>query len=580
MKKSIRSKIMLCVMLVVGIAFLASAIGSTGYFLYVLEQHIVLEEEQKQEQVAKQIAYIQNNIMSLARQIVVDDEIQGCMDIQKDEEVIDKLLRASRIKDTLRRYINQQSFIHGVTILLENGASFSSNNTEDAELFVEEEWYCNFKESRRKEGFSDTHMYTVEQGPTKVEAVTYIMQFKSLNNEQDTLGEIMIHISCPYLKKYIQMDSILLTGYAMYDAYGNAMFESGNISVPYKEIKQLPAGRSISDSGDTLLIHRDMKDNWVLVSEVSKQLLINQLRFVKVFFMSVFGGAAIALICILFIIIKNITKPIDQLHKAALLVGDGNLNVSVDIQTNDEFAVLGDAFNTMIADIQKMLKESVEYEKTTKEMEINRLMLQINPHFIYNTLNSIVYMARIAGNEDIVRFSNAFISLLQDTLRVKKDSIFTTMEQELKNIKNYLVLQKYRYPNRFEVSYEIDETVLDTEIPNVLLQPIVENAVFHGLAAKMDKGHLCIRVHRVLENVEIIIEDDGVGMPLETLEKIMRAEDPVKGEMRTIGVGNVIQRIRHIYGEEYRLNIESTPGKGTKVKIVILYKKYKEGESQ
>lgn len=580
MKKSIRSKIMLCVMFVVGIAFLASAIGGTEYFLKVLEEHIVLEEEQKQEQVAKQIAYIQDNIMSLARQIVVDDEIQSCMETQKDEEIIDRLLKASRIKETLRRYINQQSFIHGVTILLENGVSFSSNNTEDAGLFVQEKWYQKFRENGRKKGFSDTHMYTVEQGPTKVEVISYVMEFKSLNHKQETTGEIMVHISCPYLKKYIQMDSILLNGYAMYDAYGNAISESGNISVPYAKIKELPAGRSLSDSGDTLLIHRNMKDNWVLVSEVSKQLLINQLRFVKVFFVSVFGGAATVLICILFIIIKNITKPIEQLHKAALLVGEGNFDVSVDIQTNDELSILGDSFNTMIADIQKMLQESVEYEKTTKEIEINRLMLQINPHFIYNTLNSIVYMARIGGNENIVRFSNAFISLLQDTLRVKKDSIFTTMEQELKNIKNYLVLQTYRYPNRFEVFYEIDENVLDTQIPNVFLQPIVENAVFHGLAAKMDKGHLWIRVCRNMQNVEIVIEDDGVGMSSETLEKIMRAEDPVKGEMRTIGVGNVIQRIRHIYGDEYSLNIESILGKGTKVKIVIPYKKYREEEEE
>ncbi|MBS5195986.1 MAG: hypothetical protein KHY93_02345 [Clostridiales bacterium] len=154
------------------------------------------------------------------------------------------------------------------------------------------------------------------------------------------------------------------------------------------------------------------------------------------------------------------------------------------------------------------------------------------------------------------------------------------MDQELKNIKNYLLLQAYRYPNRFDVFYEIDENVLDTQIPNVFLQPIVENAVFHGLAAKMDKGHLWIRVCRNMQNVEITIEDDGVGMSVETLEEIMRAEDPVKGEMRTIGVGNVIQRIRHIYGDEYRLDIESAPGKGTKVNIIIPYKKSKEEEGK
>lgn len=574
MGKSIRTKIIFSVMLIVSALFLGSTIGGSRYFYRVLEDHTVLEEEQKQDQIARQIEYIQNNIISIAKQIAVDTEVQNCAEIQENENVVDKLVEASRMKEILRRYINEQSHILGVTILTKDGIDFSSNSTEDAAFFLEEEWYRNFKESKREKGFSDSHTYILEQGRGKAEVISYIMEFKDLYHTHDTLGEIMLHISCPYLQKYIQIDSVLLNGYAMFDSYGNAVAESDRVSISYDDVKNMEAGKHVLENKNTLLIHKNMQDGWILVSEVSQKLLAAQLQFVTIFFVSIFLAAVIMLTVMLSAVIRNITKPLEQLHEAAAEVGKGNLDVAVDIHTKDELAVLGDAFNTMIADIQKMLKETIEYEKTTKEMEINRLMLQINPHFIYNTLNSIVYMARIKGNDDIVRFSNAFISLLQDTLNVKKDNIFTSMEQELKNVKNYLLLQEYRYPKRFEVSYAIEEEILDAAIPNVLIQPIVENAVFHGLAAKMSKGHLDIQVRKKSVNIEIVIEDDGIGMSEDTVRKISEAEDPVKGEMRTVGVGNVIQRIRHIYGEEYKMQIESKPNVGTKVTIVIPYKKY------
>ena len=582
MKKSIRSKIMLSVMVMVAVAFLAAGLGASRYFYVVLEQHTVLEEEQKQDQVSKQIEYIQNNIEAIAKQIVVDSQLQKCLHEGAKKDIIDNLLEESNMKAILRRYINQQSYIYGVTILSEDGRTFSSNTTEDGASLAEEDWYLNFKDSGRWEGFSDAHMYTVEKGNTHMEAISYVMSFKDLTNGRDVLGDIIIHISCTYLREFTNLDSLLLEGYGLFDAYGNKLAESGTLSGAYDEFKDMDEGRKVLKNKNTLLIRRNMQDGWILVSEVSNVLLTAQLRFIKIFFVAVFLCVAGVLIVVLFFLIRSITKPIEQLHTAAVEVGRGNLDVAVDITTNDELAVLGKAFNSMTSDIQKRIQESIAYEKTTKEMEINRLMLQINPHFIYNTLNSIVYLARIQGNEDIVRFSNAFISLLQDTLRVKRDSIFTSMSQEIKNVKNYLLLQEYRYPNRFEVCYDIDEQVMDVAVPNVLVQPIVENAVFHGLAAKMEKGHLGIHIHRTADDrVEIVIADDGVGMSEDTVERILSDEDPIKGEMRTIGVGNVNQRIRHIYGEAYKMHIESVINKGTKVTIVIPYRKYEEtGEKE
>ena len=228
----------------------------------------------------------------------------------------------------------------------------------------------------------------------------------------------------------------------------------------------------------------------------------------------------------------------------------------------------------MVQDLQNLLEESVEHEKNIREMEINRLMLQINPHFIYNTLNSIVYMAQMKGDTDIVKFANAFISLLQDTLRVEKDSIYISMRQEVKNIRNYLTIQEYRYPDRFQTDYQVDEDVLDCEVPNVLIQPIVENAIFHGLAGKIEPGRLCIEARREEECLVIRVVDDGIGMSRDKVEELLASDEEIKGKMRTIGVANVSRRIAEIYGDGYGLQIVSEEGVGTRVTVTIPYRRY------
>ena len=286
----------------------------------------------------------------------------------------------------------------------------------------------------------------------------------------------------------------------------------------------------------------------------------------------IFLAASSLLFLFLYGYIHTITKPIEILHEAALEVGKGDLDVEVNITTSDELAVLGRTFNQMISDIKRRMEESIAYEKATKDLEIDRLMRQINPHFIYNTLNSIVYLAQIQGNKDIVKFSNAFISLLQDTLRVGADDIFTSMKQEIQNVKNYLILQLYRYPDRFTVEYEIEEEVLDCRVPNVLIQPIVENAIFHGVAAKPQQGKMKLTIKRKGEHIEILVEDDGLGMEPETVKRLLEGESDT-GQTHSIGVSNVKKRIEHIYGNGYGIQIFSKLGEGTKVMLEIPYEK-------
>ncbi len=593
MKRTIRTKIMLMVFIPVIAAFLISGIGASQYFYRILESHTVMGEDQKLAQTARQLQYIQNNVINIAKQIVIDEQVQNLLREERNEDVLESLITERSVKQTLRTYINQFPYIYGVTIVSPEMDSYSSNQTEGKFNPEEEIWYTKFKDTGLYKGFSAPHIYTLEQGIQKKEVVSYIMSFKDIRNGKDILGDIILHAGVPEMEKYAKLDTGLLSGYALYDRGGNAILHNGSISMPFPEVKQ-QTGRQIQlINKNTILVNRSLDDGWMMVSEVSNTLLLKQLKYIKLFFLAIFMGAISILALVLYFCIRNITKPLEQLHTAAVQVGKGDFEIAVDIRTNDELMVLGEAFNTMVADIKRRMEESIQYEKTTKEMEINRLMLQINPHFIYNTLNSIVYMAQIEGNKEIVRFSNAFISLLQDTLRVQKDSIFISMEQELKNIKNYLLLQSYRYPQRFDVIYDIDESVCQAAVPNVLIQPIVENAIFHGLAGKTEKGILEIiicRIKGITDDIRITIRDNGLGMEEDVVKRILNQDDSIQGQMRTIGVGNVKSRIEHIYGKQsgsrqangcknetgkknYGMEIKSTPGKGTEVVLYIPFLK-------
>ena len=277
------------------------------------------------------------------------------------------------------------------------------------------------------------------------------------------------------------------------------------------------------------------------------------------------GITGLLLLIILYQDVDRITRPLHKLSAASKCIGEGNFDTRVEINTTDEIQELGDTINTMAENLQRYIKKSIAYEKDMVNMEIDRLMLQINPHFIYNTLSTISYMAEEEGNDRIARFSNAFIALLQDTLRADTDNYFTTLQQEIKNVDNYVTLQKFKYEDKVEVFYEIPQELLECRVPNILLQPIVENALFHGIVPKTGPGMIIILAYHDKGRLCICVQDNGVGMGEENLQAVLQDKKLTTGTQRKIGVGNVRNRIQYIYGEEYGLEIKSILDVGTSV---------------
>ncbi len=556
-------------MAVLAAFFLMTVIMTYTSYQYYREREIGSQKNQM-DKTASQISAFQNMLDNIAKQVICDDVLQKGL-VTQPSSIGRYLYQKRNVQETLLTYSHIMDSIREIMIYTTDGRTFSSRTVKDPFQPKKNEWYENFWKTGRTSGFTEVHKSEPNQDGYTVDVISYMMSYYSVENPGEELGKLVISVEFEEIEKMAKLESELLEGYCLYDGQGKALVTEGALKQEYKDFAPGEEESSVfSEKDDIYISAGGMGDNWLLVSEISRSRLMQRsfqaYFYLTVLFIFIIGGLVITLN----IVIRKFVKPIHKLSETAEEVGRGNFDVRVDICTDDELEMLSEVFNRMIVDIQKFMNDSVEHEKILRKMQIENLMLQINPHFIYNTMNSIVYMARMNGNTRIADFANAFISLLQNTLDVT-DSVYQTLRQELLNVKNYLYLQSYRYADKFVYEIECDKELMECKILNVMIQPAVENAIFHGIAPKEGKCALKISVHRKDNAVEICVEDNGVGMAEEILQELMCTSHKQKEGVRKIGVANVKKRIRNIFGEPYDLEIESKVNVGTKVIMTIPY---------
>ena len=273
---------------------------------------------------------------------------------------------------------------------------------------------------------------------------------------------------------------------------------------------------------------------------------------------------------VIFWLIRAQTKPIYELAHTMEKVREGNLEEYAEVKGTEEIRQLTSTYNTMIRDINQYIEQIVSIEKEKRTAEIHALQMQINPHYMYNTLASIKWLAWQQDTKKTTEVIDAFISLLRNT--ISNTDEFITVEQEIRNLENYVKINQVRYGDHVKVEYYIPAQCMELRLPKLILQPFVENAFFHGFP----EGRTgCIQIFARLEEryLRFDIEDNGVGMNAETLMSLKQKEK-IKGEHFTgIGVNNVDDRIKMIYGMDYGINIVSKEESGTTVTIKIPIRK-------
>ncbi len=293
-------------------------------------------------------------------------------------------------------------------------------------------------------------------------------------------------------------------------------------------------------------------------------------RWELLYFVLMFGAIGFSVLAA-WGVSRSIYIPIQKLHDMTATITRNDLRALVTHNNVDEITEMGMSFNIMIGRIRELLDAKVKEQENLKKAELRALQAQINPHFLYNTLDTIIWMTESRKTDQVIEIVRALSSFFRISLSKGKDWI--TIGEEVERTRNYLTIQKMRYRDIMDFQIEVDEEVSDNTVLKLILQPLVENALYHGIKNKRQGGTIAVRAkQRNAREVLLEVEDNGIGLTTERLAQLQADLEDDSGEIKLesgFGIGNVNQRIRLYYGKQYGISIKSEYNVGTCVTLVI-----------
>ncbi|MCF2939479.1 sensor histidine kinase [Paenibacillus alkaliterrae] len=336
------------------------------------------------------------------------------------------------------------------------------------------------------------------------------------------------------------------------------------------KVLSVQSGTFISDEAGQRKMYtvQDSEIGWKIVGVSYADELIGNRREMKLSFAALGVFSLFAAILLSVLLSRNLSKPIHQLHEHMKEVEKGNFNIQVPVDRTKEIGRLARTFNLMVFQIRELMGQVVKEQEFKRKSELNALQAQINPHFLYNTLDSIIWMAEEKKSDEVVLMTSALARLFRASLSKGKELV--SIRTEIEHITNYLTIQKMRYRDKLDFQLEVDPAILSYVTLKVTLQPLVENAIYHGIKNKYGTGTIRISGEKYGDSILLHVADNGVGMDAGTLERLLA---PARGggyrEGKGVGMTNVHERIRLYFGHEYGLTVASEPDIGTTVTVTI-----------
>ncbi|MGG1554222.1 sensor histidine kinase [Paenibacillus ferrarius] len=359
--------------------------------------------------------------------------------------------------------------------------------------------------------------------------------------------------------------------YVQYDYVGKEYHLSGfNKDILRSSWGQLevenPSGK------DKLILTRGYNTmiQWQLVMVMNKSELLRPLQQSVSYSLQLTFIAFLLSLGLSLLIAMRFSSPIKKMTKYIQKVGEGQLDTQIAITSEDEIGYLGMQFNLMTKKVAQLLADLKYSEEQKKLSDFRALHAQIKPHFLYNTLNTISMLGRRSEMEKMDHLISALSNQLHYALDISPEPV--KVKEELAATENYMELMKFRYPNQCEFELDIDPLSLEYRLPKFILQPLIENAIFHGIVPKKTGGHVYIATMVDDDYLEIVIEDDGVGMDAPTLQELrnkLHQSGTVFQKREHIGMLNVHERFQLMFGEAYSFTIDSQPHLGTKIWIKL-----------
>ncbi|GKX29299.1 sensor histidine kinase [Vallitalea longa] len=581
---SIRTKILFSFSLVI-ILLTSSTLffALTKYNYKLLNNNINYSKKVTSSLVVNLDEYI-SQLKYITNIIAYNQHVQKYLNKHDSYYTIDSSDSFQRTLEFLSNILTSRSDIDSILIFDNDKLSvFKSSHLEldTSYNYKNQIWYKNILDSGTTPKIYGPHKQEYLANPeTQVFSVNRTIQrYDGLKKT----GVIHITVNLSELNKFCESDVLYKNGFVfivndkgeiIYQPEQNATHTNETFSLQNDVTRLMP--KLIDDKmnifTDTIdnekyqIVSKHLNNsNWHVIAATPYKSITEDAKHIKNIIVSMGILSLILALIITYILSTTITRPILRLRKCMVEATAGNLTIRSNIKSNDEIGILSSSFNSMLSQIEKLMKQVISDQEQKRKLELKTLQAQINPHFLYNTLDSIIWMAE-SKNENIVPMTESLSKLFRISLSKGKDII--SLSSEIEHVKNYLFIQSMRYVDKFDYSISIEPELFNYKTIKLILQPIVENSIYHGIKNKRGKGYIDIDCSIINNELLITITDDGIGMDNETCDRILSKSYTNDNHLSSgIGVHNVNERIKLYFGSKYGLRYESTISVGTKVYI-------------
>ena len=510
--------------------------------------------------------------------------VSGSRDTQtflynKDEETLQVSECRQRLVEQFRTILKSRNDIRNIGLIQKDGNRLFNNGGQQKNAYLDldtQAWYKNAITSNRSV-LTSSHVQHVIRGerPWVITVSRGVRNFTGSGNRE---GVVFIDLNYSAISELCDQNSIGSKGCVfLLDEDGNVVYHPQQQQL-YNELQTENIDLVMNTDKETLMdgsgdnariytISRSEKTGWTVVGCTNVAELLKDSKKARSIYVLVAAILVVVALVLSNFIARNITRPLQQLRDSMARVQEGDFGAAeVEVTSRNEVGSLTRSFNVMTSRIQELMKQNIYEQQQKRKSELKALQSQINPHFLYNTLDSIIWMAEGKKNEEVVVMTASLARLLRQSISNEEEQV--PIGQEVEYARSYLTIQKMRYKDKLEFQIQVDAQIMGVPIIKLVLQPLIENAIYHGLKYKEGKGLLIVRGYREGENAVLQIKDNGAGMDEQTLSHIFE-KHKVNYRSNGVGVYNVQKRLQLYYGMDYGITYSSKQGEGTTASIVI-----------
>lgn len=474
---------------------------------------------------------------------------------------------------------NRDSLI-SISLFSEDGEVIAASPVAQLKKTVDpksSEWFTKALNRRENLHFSTPHVQNLFVDPNyKYRWVVSLSRAVELtNNGKITHGVLLVDMNFSGIEQICKNINIGKTGYVyLIDGEGEIIYHprqqliySNLIEESNREAARLEDGNHTEIFGGKkrmVTVKSVGYTGWKLVGITPVADITSDYHQMSIFAVCIMFFAIFTLVLINMFVSSRIANPIKALEKSVKKLENGENDVEISISGSYEIQHLGKAIKSLVNQMHSLMDNIVIEQESKRKSELNSLQAQINPHFLYNTLDSIVWMIENENYDGAIIMVTALARLFRISLSKGKNII--TVRDELEHAKNYLTIQNIRYKNKFTYEIKAEESILECGIIKLIVQPLIENAIYHGMEFMSGDGEILVKAYRQ-EDLYIDIIDNGLGMPQEVADDLLTNEGKSKGSGSGIGLKNVNERIQLYFGTDYGLEIYSEPDEGTTIRI-------------